>query len=243
MWRKVTQGKKKGHFALCTLLAGISASGHLNAQSALADRPEMTLTRESAGSAVAAQGKETVRAELIRTQNQTGLTLASFNMRIEIVLFDKRELVPAPNLFYRMVGGVVTRDGTEIAAARLNRDMSDSLVTFRPEGSTVREYPIASSPSICWSYDKSKLAVAVASGAHDPGLQIVDVATSAAGPKIDPMAELTSQCWSPDDKKIVYASGDSIKTYDIEKTNPPPPLFWLKDNARLGHRTVTGSPS
>jgi hypothetical protein len=186
-----------GHRSLC-LLSTVHGSG-----------PILALTITSA--------HESLRDALIRMQSQTGLTLASFDKSIEIVLFDKRELVPSPNSFYRIFAGVVTRDGTEIAAARLNQDMTDSLVTFRPEGGAVREYPVASSQTICWSYDKSKLAVAVASGARDPGLQIVDVATRVASPKIDPMAELSSQCWSPDGKKIVYVSGDSIKIYDVEK--------------------------
>lgn len=160
-------------------------------------------------------GHESLRAELVRMQNQMGQTLASFDKSIEIVLFDKRELVPSPNPFYRMFAGVVTRDGTEVAAGRLNRDASNSLVTFRPAGGAVREYPVASSETICWSNDKSKIAVSVAEGARDPGLQIVDVETSAASPKIDQLAVLSSQCWSPDDKKIVYASGDSIKIYDV----------------------------
>ena len=35
--------------------------------------------------------------------------------------------------------------------------------------------------------------------------------------EIDSRATLTSQCWSPDDKKIVYTSGDSVRVYEVGK--------------------------
>jgi hypothetical protein len=176
-----------------------------------------------------AQPEESVRAELIRLQRQTGLTVASYANGIELVLFDKRDLVPStlpwsvavgtsPNRLpgFGSLRGTISRDGTEIAAEHFISGEGLLLEILPSDGSSLREYPNIHPQDLCWSYDKARLAVTAHKESSNPALQLMDLETNATE-EIDSRATLTSQCWSPDDKKIVYTSGDSVRVYEVGK--------------------------
>ena len=146
-------------------------------------------------------------------QEQTGLSLASDQSGIEVVLFDKRTLIHGGKFFGLWSRGVISRDGTEIAA-RYIRDNRLRLGIAQSDGSNLREYPDVDAQDICLSYDRSKMALTARKGSLDAGLEVMDLASNVTQ-EIDPSAKLTSQCWSPDDKKIVYAANNSVRVYEI----------------------------
>jgi Tol biopolymer transport system component len=169
------------------------------------------------------QRNEPVRAELVRVQKQTGLSLASFGFGLDVVLFDKRTLVRIPiSTGLAPVRGTISRDGTEIIVSRISLSASDSLELLRTDGSDLRELPFthtADMPShfesLCWSYDKSRLAVGVHRGFPELKLEILNLGSGVDQTVAPSVKDLTSQCWSPDDKKIVYEAGDGVRIYEV----------------------------
>lgn len=168
--------------------------------------------------------KESVRTELVRMQQQTGLTLASFGFGLKVAVFDKRTLVqsPLPGGF-TLVRGTISSDGTEMIFGRFMLVGGSGVLEFlRADGSDLRELPFADagdfvSPvqSLCWSYDKSRLAMGVQPDSPEAALEIMDLGSGVIqriAPNVKP---LTSQCWSPDDKKIVYEAGDGVRIYEF----------------------------
>lgn len=167
-----------------------------------------------------------MREELVRQQAQTGLSLASFGFGFNVVLFDKRTLVQIPiSTGLALVRGTISRDGTEIIASRFNyHDLSasDSLELLRTGGSELRELPFTHTAdvpshfeSLCWSYDKSRLAAGVHLGFPEMKLEILNLGSGVDQTVAPSVKELTSQCWSPDDKKIVYEAGDGVRIYEL----------------------------
>jgi Tol biopolymer transport system component len=169
------------------------------------------------------QRNESVRAELVRVQKQTGLSLASFGFGLDVVLFDKRTLVQIPiSTGLAPVRGTISRDGTEIIVSRFSLSASDSLELLRTDGSDMRELPFTHTgdvpshfESLCWSYDKSRLAVGVHRGFPELKLEILNLGSGVDQTVAPSVKELTSQCWSPDDKKIVYEAGDGVRIYEV----------------------------
>jgi Tol biopolymer transport system component len=169
------------------------------------------------------QTKESVRAELVRLQKQTGLTLAALGFGLDVALFDKRTLVQIPistGLAY--VRGTISRDGTEIIVSPFSPFASDSLELLRTDGSDMQELPFTHSgdvpshfESLCWSYDKSRLAVAVHRGSPEAKLEILNLGSGVDQTVAPSVKELTSQCWSSDDKSIVYEAGDGVRIYEV----------------------------
>ena len=169
------------------------------------------------------QSKESVRAELIRLQKQTGLTLASLGFGLNVALFDKRTLVQIPiSTGPAIMTGTISRDGTEIIVSRLRASASDSLELLRTDGSDSRKLPLTYagamvSPvqSLCWSYDKSRLAVGIHRGSPELKLEILNLGSGVDQTVAPSVKEQISQCWSSDDKSIVYEAGDGVRIYDV----------------------------
>lgn len=167
--------------------------------------------------------KESVRAELIQRQRQTGLTLAYFYRSIDTVLFADRSVSPGKEILPagQAAGGAISPDGTEIAFLFWNPKRETHVGIMRPDGSNLREYPEVLSDDICWSYDKFKLAMDVQNlerGTTPPNdsLVILDLG-SRKTLEIDVRAYVTSQCWSPGGKQIAYEADESVRVYDIER--------------------------
>ena len=175
------------------------------------------------GASAQAIPRESVRAELIRAQKETGLTLASFYRSVETVNFADRssstgkELLPPSAL-----EGAISRDGTEIAVEFLQPGFAPFLRIVRRDGRDISRYPdIAAAYGLCWSYDQSKLAMSeqnLKRGTTPPNdsLAILNLATKQSE-VVDVRARVTSQCWSPDGMKIVYEADDSVRVYDVEQ--------------------------
>lgn len=159
--------------------------------------------------------KESVLAELTRLEEQYGLTLASFYRGIEIVSFRNRSVIQGKDLQFAYEG-TVSRDGTEVAAS-----LGPFLGIAALDGSHVRKYPDTAAVEECWSYNKSKLLVTaenVQGGASPPNysLEILSLDSNSTQ-QVDVRAQVTSQCWSPDDKQVVYEADDTVRLYDTER--------------------------
>lgn len=167
------------------------------------------------GSSGVAPPKETIRAELVRLQEQKGLTLArDNNSRIEAVLFERRGMVEGGLLFGSWSMGVVSTDGTEIAASYKGPDGSLSLGIIRFDGSNLRAFTKIKPQRTCLSNDNSKVAITIPKHPQDAELEVMDLGSISID-EVGSKAELTSQCWSPDDRRIVYESDGSVSVYEL----------------------------
>jgi len=116
----------------------------------------------------------------------------------------------------RLDAGAVSRDEEIAFDVLVDHPYHLYLATVRPDGSEFREYPDVVSPkSFCWSNDKSKLALNAAVRRQIHGELVVVQLDSKTTQELEANAFVTSQCWSPDDKQIVYSVGDSIRIYDL----------------------------
>ena len=164
--------------------------------------------------------KGSVNTELIGLQKQTGLSIAYFYRSLYVVSFADRELVPGREILPagESGGGDISPDGTKIAF--LHFPIQD-LGIMRSDGSDLREYPEFVTEAVCWSYDQSKLAVEVqntkrgTTAPNDP-LLILNL-DSGKTQQLDVRTYVTSQCWSPNSKALVYGTEDSVRLYDAER--------------------------
>jgi len=177
--------------------------------------------------------RESVRAELARLQEQTGLSLVWVaEGAVQVALFSHRAMVEPNGLPVRTNSlpdgagpGKMSPDGTEVAFGfRPGRSGPVRLGISRTDGSELREYPNLQYQKVwedkCWSYDKSMLATRVLKmeGAQDrsPSLHLVNV-SSGETQEIEGQGLITSPCWSPDDKQFVYEAADSVRVFDIKE--------------------------
>jgi WD40-like Beta Propeller Repeat len=208
-----------GVVRLAAIFASISAASWSSETGALV-RSDCRPVKPLAGER---RPEESVQGELVRLQQQTGLSLASFGFGFHLVLFDKRALVQIPvGTGTTLVSGTVSRDGVEIIVSPFHPSGSNFLRFLRTDGSDARELPFphgadvtSHAKSLCWSNDKSRLVAGVHRGSLELGLEIWNLG-SGVEQKVDPSVKgLESQCWSSDDKRIVYESRDGIRTYEI----------------------------
>jgi WD40 repeat protein len=169
-----------------------------------------------------APSSEPVRSELVHLQADKGLTLASFFRRIQTVDFKARatregkEILPVGT----SSEGYVSRDGAEIALLLNPPRSRPFLGIVRPDGSALRKFPGVDTPTqMCWSYDKTKLAIAAfrtdkAGALSDYALQVLTLASGHTDP-IDNRGFATSQCWSPDGNQIVYSRDGTVRVFDL----------------------------
>jgi Tol biopolymer transport system component len=191
------------------------------------------------------QPRESVRSELSQLQKKTGLSLVSVREnRLYSISFAERKLNKSKPLRNGgdVLNGFISQDGTKIAFSlcrepglthptpeRTECPGGVILAVMRTDGSDLHKYPDLANPEYmtCWSHDGSKLALVMQDKRQEthglPELQIVDLATEETqvigdrhSPFVDP------QCWSPDDKQIIYTSdnmGDHGRTsiYDVDR--------------------------
>jgi len=172
--------------------------------------------------------RESVRAELARLQKHTGLSLVLIDDTIGVLILSRHPRTKDIKLPDDGKGGEISRDGTEFAFIP-SRGVGSHLAVSRVDGTKLREYPNveAVAGGMCWSYDKSKLALrartfentldlesALAAREHQrPSLIIVDT-RSGDTKEVDGGGSVESQCWSPDDKQLVYESAGEVRLYD-----------------------------
>ncbi|MGA8306004.1 MAG: hypothetical protein WB723_10035 [Candidatus Acidiferrales bacterium] len=176
-------------------------------------------------SAGAAGTDESVLTELVRLEKETGLAIAFYENELGVVSFKKRasydmgKLVPMGSS-----GGTVSPDGVEVAINSLNwgagyRDHTMSLDVVGTDGSGLREYREVRGGVACWSHDKTKLAIVYVEPPNVK-LGILDLATekmqTLESQTADRESRFTSQCWSPDDKELVFEGDGKVQVYEIE---------------------------
>lgn len=207
-----------------------------------------------------ASTKESIRAELTRLQKQGGLSLVSFegggrSGNLSIVLFANRSFSERHLLKNENVGeGSISLDGTEIAfelwrktgqklSAPTGKEYPEYrsyLGIVRQDGSDLREYPDLDKPyNSCWSFDKSALALSVKDLKHGKdasyGLQILNLGSGTIE-MIDAKGYVTTQCWSPNGKQIVYQTDQTLRLYDIQEKKS-----WALTNGRYATWSPDGN--
>jgi WD40-like Beta Propeller Repeat len=159
------------------------------------------------------------REELERLQKQNGLTFSFVDFQgIEVLNFKKKAFAfRALSLQGNDLVGAVSRDGTEIAVFPPHDTEILSLIVMHPDGSSRREYSgIRASSQVCWSYDGAKLAMVT----RETTLQVIELGPGLAQEtplqNLSNRKAITSQCFSPDGKQIVYESNDGyVSEYDV----------------------------
>lgn len=193
--------RKPGHCKFCiwSVLVTFLAAGSLSGASALT------------------QQNGSVRSELIRRQTETGLTIGWYEHDgREIVKFDKRSVLRGRALSGQSVGdGTISRDGTQIALQlHYTAGQISTLGIIQADGSKLREFRNVERLSPRgWSYDLSQLAMVVLSADQSSlSLKVLDLGSESVtdiAVLTQPDA-VTTQCWSPDGKEIVYATDGRV---------------------------------
>jgi hypothetical protein len=167
-----------------------------------------------------------VRAELAETQSREGLTIADYGSHgLRIVDFYQRKAfrgVPLPDS--RAAGGTVTQDGTMVAFALLRPTQVPSIALgmMKADNSDLRELlNIAHPGQTCWSYDMTHLAMGTVDLTTAKfRLTLLDIKANLARDIAPHMGRLTTQCWSPDGKEIVFESDGSVIAQSVEGGQP-----------------------
>ena len=160
-----------------------------------------------------------VRQQLADLQKESGLTLAEAFWGINAIDFAHRSFsgTKLPSPAGDAQEAIVSPDGTEIAFA-FHR-VGSGLGIARSDGTMIAEYrDITDLENFCWAPDKSRLVIRAKLARPDMArppttLFIVDL-RSATTREIDAQGKVSSQCWSPDGRRIVYFFGGSIYIYD-----------------------------
>jgi WD40 repeat protein len=161
-----------------------------------------------------------VREELARKQAENGLTLMWFDRGFKKLKFTDRTIISGQEKFSDAIsGGVVSPDGAQVAVDYWTRGESGLLIALQ-SGAELRRFPNIAGGDFCWSPDMTKLAMTVQNlkrGTTPPNdfLQIRDLASGDII-EVDVRAGVTSQCWSPDSKKIVYSTETQVREFDME---------------------------
>jgi hypothetical protein len=153
-------------------------------------------------------GTESVHDELVRLQEQQRLTLAWTDEKAQSLELLGRASAETP---FR---AILFRSHAVIP-------LKDSIPPVRPRGFSIREIPGRPTFELCWSHDRSRVAV-VALTSDEVGLEIFDRQTKeiqafdSPAPVRNETVYFTSQCWSPDDKNVVYVMGSSVKVHSVD---------------------------
>jgi WD40-like Beta Propeller Repeat len=163
-----------------------------------------------------------VRSELVRLQAQTGLTIGWYEHDgPEIVKFGKRIVLRGRSLPGQSVGdGTISRDGTQIALQlHYTAGQISTVGIIQADGSNLREFPnVEMAGPRGWSYDMSQLAMVVLNRQQSRlSVNVLDLDSKSVA-DIAVLTEpdaLTTQCWSPDGKEIVYATDGHVTIQNL----------------------------
>jgi len=188
-------------------------------------RPGFLASRESNFTVSAAErsapASDSFLSDLIRLQRDQGLTITWYQDVLDAVSFNQRSVtggVRLPSLMAKM-SGAVSLDGMQVAGNI--RDVSGRLIlgVVRLDGSDPREYQGIAPVDFCWSHDNTSIALTNSRGRRTASMEVVNVSTKATRliqANVEERWHFTSQCWSPDDKQIVFENGGSTQIYDID---------------------------
>lgn len=155
----------------------------------------------------AAIARESLRAELIRWQEEEGLTLAWVDNNAQ-----SASLMTHSTL----------RDGVRAVSFKTRSvvPLKNSLQAFQPDGFSFGEYSEFWGIGMCWSHDQTKLvSIMIDHSTRSGRLGILDLKSKqirAAPIVVDKRPMVTSQCWSQDDKEFVYETDRTVRLYDTE---------------------------
>jgi len=139
-----------------------------------------------------ATGAESVREELIRLQRESGLTFAWIDRGIQAVSFKERTVV----------------------------ELHGPLQDFRPDSFDSTDYPQVSTINTCWSRDQQKLVdTMVDRRSGRVSLELLDLVSKRSqviAINVDQKSYVTSQCWAPDGKQLVYEMDDAVRLYGLD---------------------------
>jgi len=164
--------------------------------------------------AIAPQTSSTgsVRAELIRLQDENGLTVA---------WVDTNSLGTA----YLTHSAVTSVQAISFKKRRVVQ-LQDSLEALRPDGFDSEEGPGHWGISGCWSHDQRKLAAMRVD--HSTGgvrLEILEINSKnvhTIAVNGDQRRRVMSQCWSRDDQKLVYETDADVMVFNAEDDRSEP---------------------
>ena len=188
---------------------------------------------------------ESLRDELIRLQQGAGLSLVAVDgNKIYTANFEARTL--HEKTIFSSKGtpeaGALSPDGTKVAfglcpAPGLTHPTPQKTIcpagpfvlgVASTNGSDYREFPGLSPSSMCFSYDKSKLALNATNRKTDkfslPALEILNLNSGDTQKVAGMNTFVSSQCWSPDDKQFVYTVNNAhavqaVSLYDVAENN------------------------
>jgi hypothetical protein len=157
-----------------------------------------------------------VLGDLIRQQHDEGLTIAFYDHTLSAVSFNQRSTIKSVKLPFLMpnLPGAVSSDGMQVAGNVPGRSGRLILGIVRFDGFDPRNYEGIVPGDFCWSHDNGSIAL---TNARTANMEVVNVATKATRviqANVERRWHFTSQCWSPDDKQIVFENGGSIQIYD-----------------------------
>ena len=151
--------------------------------------------------------EQSVREELIRSQNETGLTLAWVDNN-----FLSRSITTGTTL-ESGVQAILFKKRTVVS-------LKDSLQIFRPDGFNFRVYPGLLAIGACWSNDQTRLIdTMIERPSGRATFEILDLSSKRIHPvaiNVDQREYVTSQCWSPDGKRLVYQMDDAVRLYELD---------------------------
>jgi len=182
-----------------------------------------------------------VRSELVRLQHQNGLYLVSATSGwINVVDYPSRSLQETVQFadVGLAVGASITTDGSDVAFLDCSPTGADRpssaqncsfphVATIHADGTHFRQYSGFVYPfGMCWSHDKTKLALAVADRRHDPyavqNVYVLDLESGQLQQAAGFDSWTTTQCWSPDDRQFVYMENkvggvQNVLVYDVKE--------------------------
>jgi len=207
-------GARRAHISLITLLTIAITVGSIlygpNAENAASSTESRIELSSISSSTVSSMWGESVHDELVRLQRQFGLTLVTIQgNNEEFADFAKRSLLRVRAFPHGT--GWISGDGSEVATA-IGQATNWHLGILRPDGTGLREYPrVVGLGDFCWSHDGSKLAflaVVPTDRRHEPPRLSILNLNSGVSEDTEAVGHLTTQCWSPDDKQIVYTDAN-----------------------------------
>jgi hypothetical protein len=166
----------------------------------------------------AAPTSDSVLSDVIQLQRDEGLTIAFYDHTLSAVSFNQRSTIKSVKLPFLMpnLPGAVSSDGMQVAGNVPGRSGRLILGIVRFDGSDPRNYEGIVPGDFCWSHDNGSIALTNAQG-PTANMEVVNVSTNATQiiqANVEKRWHFTSQCWSPDDKQIVFENGGSIQIYD-----------------------------
>jgi hypothetical protein len=161
-----------------------------------------------------------VLSNIIRQQRDEGLTIAFYDGTLSALSFNHRSKIKNVNVPFLIpkIPGAVSSDGMQVAGNVLDRSGGFMLGIVRVDGSDPREYQGIAPLDFCWSHDNRSIALTNLRGHRPNDMVVLNVSTKDTRliqANVDERWHFNSQCWSPDDKQIVFENGGSTQIYDI----------------------------